>query len=77
MPAERILFTGDAAASVGNPIIGVFNVDPAQAKDSFRRMSSLDFETAAFGHGPPIAAGAAEAFRKLTPSTRSPRGSSG
>jgi glyoxylase-like metal-dependent hydrolase (beta-lactamase superfamily II) len=64
LPAEHLLFTGDAAASLGQPIVGVFNVDPAQAKDSFRRLSALDFDAAAFGHGPPITEAAAQTFRR-------------
>jgi glyoxylase-like metal-dependent hydrolase (beta-lactamase superfamily II) len=54
VPARRLLFTGDAAASTGRPIVAVFNVDPARATESFRRLSELDAETACFGHGPPI-----------------------
>jgi glyoxylase-like metal-dependent hydrolase (beta-lactamase superfamily II) len=63
LPAARLLFTGDAAASLGHPIVGVFNIDPAAARDSFRRLAALDFDTAAFGHGPPITDATAEAFR--------------
>jgi glyoxylase-like metal-dependent hydrolase (beta-lactamase superfamily II) len=69
LPGERLLFTGDAAACIsGNPIVGVFNIDPAQAKDSFRRLTTLNFETAAFGHGPPITTAASTAFTRTAES---------
>jgi glyoxylase-like metal-dependent hydrolase (beta-lactamase superfamily II) len=59
VPALRLLFTGDTVASVdGRPILGPFNIDRAQAKDSFRRQASLDIDTACFGHGAPISGAA-------------------
>ncbi|HKO27032.1 MAG TPA: MBL fold metallo-hydrolase [Solirubrobacteraceae bacterium] len=52
---ERVLIAGDAIASHdGRPILGVFNVDPAAARDSFRRLARLDADLACFGHGDPI-----------------------
>ncbi len=63
--SRGLLFTGDAVASFGRPIVGVFNVDPNRARDSFKRLSQLDFEAACFGHGPPITSGAAEIMRKV------------
>lgn len=52
---ERVLVAGDAIAShEGRPILGVFNADPAAAKDSFRRLAGLNAEVACFGHGDPL-----------------------
>jgi glyoxylase-like metal-dependent hydrolase (beta-lactamase superfamily II) len=51
---ERVLVAGDAIASHdGRPILGVFNTDPAAAKDSFRRLARLNAEVACVGHGDP------------------------
>lgn len=62
---RRLLFTGDAAASVGTrPIVGVFNVDPERARESFRKMAALEPESVCFGHGPPLSDGAAGPMRK-------------
>jgi glyoxylase-like metal-dependent hydrolase (beta-lactamase superfamily II) len=52
---DRVLIAGDAiASSNGQPILGVFNADPAAARDSFRRLARLDADLACFGHGDPI-----------------------
>jgi glyoxylase-like metal-dependent hydrolase (beta-lactamase superfamily II) len=49
---ERVLVAGDAIAShEDRPILGVFNADPAAAKDSFRRLARLNADVACFGHG--------------------------
>ena len=65
LPARRVLFSGDAAASIdAKPIVGVFNVDPAETRRSFRRLAELDFEVACFGHGEPLDRGASLAFRR-------------
>ncbi len=66
IPSRRILLTGDAVASLdGRPIVGAFNVDPEQAKESFRRLSEIDFEIACFGHGRPLMGEASLAFRRV------------
>ena len=53
--SERVLIAGDAIASHSDqPILGVFNADPAAARDSFRRLARLDADLACFGHGDPI-----------------------
>lgn len=71
VPAQRILFAGDAVASMtGQPIVGVFNVDPEEAKASFRKLAGLDFEVACFGHGPPLDRQASLAFRRLAETLR-------
>jgi len=65
MPKSRVLFTGDAAASLsGQPVVGYFNIDPARASRSFASLAELDFEIACFGHGPPLLKGASLAFRR-------------
>ena len=65
MPKSRVLFTGDAAASVsGQSVVGYFNIDPTRARGSFARLADLDFEIACFGHGPPLLKDASLAFRR-------------
>lgn len=41
----------------------MFNLDRAQAIVSFRRLAGLAPDTACFGHGDPLAGGAAGALR--------------
>ncbi len=67
LPKRRLLFTGDAAVRdpEGRLMVGVFNVDREQTRQSFRRLAELDFEVACFGHGPPMDKEAALAFRRL------------
>jgi glyoxylase-like metal-dependent hydrolase (beta-lactamase superfamily II) len=56
LPRQRVLIAGDAIACRpdGQPVLGVFNADPARAAESFRRLAALDTELACFGHGEPI-----------------------
>lgn len=62
---RRVVFTGDAAAAIGDrPRMGFFNVDPARAASSFARLASLDAGTACFGHGPPLIGDAAPRMRE-------------
>lgn len=64
LPEHRVLFTGDTVAHFeGQVILGVFNVDPAQAAESLRAMSELDIEIACFGHGEPATKNAAAELR--------------
>jgi glyoxylase-like metal-dependent hydrolase (beta-lactamase superfamily II) len=66
---ERVLVAGDAIASHdGRPMLGVFNADPAAARDSFRRLARLDAELACFGHGEPVLG---QAGRRLAEVARS------
>jgi glyoxylase-like metal-dependent hydrolase (beta-lactamase superfamily II) len=60
-----VLFTGDAVArgQDGRVICGVFNVDRAQAAESFRRLAAFDVEVACFGHGEPLTRDAAAGLR--------------
>ncbi|MCH7488967.1 MAG: MBL fold metallo-hydrolase [Chloroflexi bacterium] len=66
LPAKRVLFTGDAAARLPDDrvIAGVFNVDPAQTRESFCKLAELDFDVACFGHGKPLDKDASRAFRR-------------
>ncbi|MBT2408536.1 MULTISPECIES: MBL fold metallo-hydrolase [unclassified Streptomyces] len=54
LPRHGVLFTGDCVAGVGQVMLGVFNVDRAQAQDSFRRLAALSPSVACFGHGDPL-----------------------
>jgi glyoxylase-like metal-dependent hydrolase (beta-lactamase superfamily II) len=66
VPSRGLLFTGDAAASLGSRVIvGVFNVDPDEARRSFLKLADLRPDAALFGHGPAIQLGAAAAFNAV------------
>jgi glyoxylase-like metal-dependent hydrolase (beta-lactamase superfamily II) len=56
LPRERVLFTGDtiARAPDGRVVLGVFNVDRAQARASAAKQAELDVAVACFGHGEPL-----------------------
>lgn len=57
LPAHGVLFTGDAVAASpfdGKVMLGVFNVDRAQAVNSFATLAALGANIACFGHGGPI-----------------------
>ena len=59
LPKHRVLFTGDTVAEQSGAVfLGVFNLDEELMLDSFRRLAALDTETACFGHGDPVVAGA-------------------
>jgi glyoxylase-like metal-dependent hydrolase (beta-lactamase superfamily II) len=65
LPGRRVLFCGDAVASFQDePIVGLFNLDAAQARRSFAKLAELDFEVACFGHGAPLDKDACLAFRR-------------
>ncbi len=67
LPKRRLLLCGDAVVCdpKGRLIVGVFNVDTEQARQSFRKLAELDFEVACFGHGAPLDKEASYAFRRL------------
>jgi glyoxylase-like metal-dependent hydrolase (beta-lactamase superfamily II) len=65
LPQHGVLFTGDTIANVGTVMLGTFNQDRAQTVASFQRLAGLDIETACFGHGEPIAAGAGTRIREV------------
>ena len=67
LPQHGVLFTGDAVAASpvdGSVMLGVFNVDRAQAVTSFRRLAALDTDVACFGHGVPVIGGAGATLRR-------------
>ena len=66
-----VLFAGDAAGNLlgrlGPPtsaLGGMFTEDIAAAKQSFRKLAELEFDTACFGHGGPVKGKAHAAFRR-------------
>ena len=65
IPSQRLLFTGDSVAAkrAGQVMLGPFNVDRDQAIKTFRTLSTLDVDTACFGHGDPVRANASAALR--------------
>ena len=65
IPSQRLLFTGDSVAATpsGQVILGPFNVDRAQAIETFRALAGLDADTACFGHGDPVRTNASAALR--------------
>lgn len=56
LPRSRVLIAGDTIARRpdGQAMLGVFNVDPAEAAASFARLAALDTEIVCAGHGDPI-----------------------
>lgn len=64
LPRHGVLFTGDTIANVGTVMLGTFNQDRTRTVASFRRLAVLDVETACFGHGEPIPAGAGDRLRE-------------
>ncbi|NYE39449.1 MBL fold metallo-hydrolase [Streptomyces fulvorobeus] len=63
LPRHEVLFTGDCVAAVDRVILGVMNIDPAQAVASFGRLAALAPSTACFGHGDPLTTDAAALLR--------------
>lgn len=71
-----VLFTGDAVAASpvdGTVMLGVFNLDRAQAVASFHRPATLDTDMACFGHGDPLIAGAGATLRRSADRYGAPR----
>lgn len=64
LPRHGVLFTGDTIANVGAVMLGTFNQDRDRTVASFRRLATLDVETACFGHGDPIASAAGVRLRE-------------
>ncbi|MCP3754297.1 MBL fold metallo-hydrolase [Streptomyces sp. TBY4] len=78
LPAHGVLFTGDCVAGVVQVMLGVFNVDRAQAVESMLRLAALAPSVACFGHGDPLTSdtaavllAAAEAAAKAETETES------
>ncbi|MEU0098346.1 MBL fold metallo-hydrolase [Streptomyces sp. NPDC006267] len=59
LPRHGVLFTGDCVAFTDRVILGVFNVDRAEARAAFRRLAALAPRTVCFGHGDPLTGNAA------------------
>ncbi|MEW2174507.1 MBL fold metallo-hydrolase [Streptomyces sp. NPDC007027] len=59
LPRHGVLFTGDTVASAQRVMLGVFNVDRAEAAATFRRLAALGPRTVCFGHGDPLTEDAA------------------
>ncbi|MFD4025943.1 MBL fold metallo-hydrolase [Streptomyces sp. NPDC058576] len=59
LPRHGVLFTGDTAAFADRVMLGVFNVDRAEAAGTFRRLAALAPRTVCFGHGDPLTENAA------------------
>lgn len=67
LPDERVLLTGDLAAShEGNVVLGPFNTDREEAKSSLRRLAALDVDAVGFGHGAPLTSDVARAMAAWT-----------
>lgn len=62
-----LLIVGDAANNESGlgPMEDVFNVDPRQHRESIKKLATLHFENAVFGHGTPILGGASAQFAAL------------
>ncbi len=58
-----VLFAGDAATNLGRLGVGPIYEDIDTGMASLRRLADLQFETAVFSHGRPLAPRAAERFR--------------
>ncbi|MFJ4707401.1 MBL fold metallo-hydrolase [Streptomyces anulatus] len=59
LPLHGVLFTGDTVASVERVMLGVFNVDRAEAAATLRRLAALAPRTVCVGHGDPLTENAA------------------
>lgn len=59
LPRHSVLFTGDTVARADRVMLGVFNVDRAEAAATFRRLAALAPRTVCFGHGDPLTENAA------------------
>jgi glyoxylase-like metal-dependent hydrolase (beta-lactamase superfamily II) len=62
-----VLFVGDAATNFGRLSWGPIYEDVAEGERSLHKLAALDFQVAAFSHGRPIHAHAAERFRRRWP----------
>src|SRR5207302_1553049 len=65
-----VLLAADAAASVFGLSLSPMYEDLDEGRRSLAKLASLDFEVACFGHGRPIAGGAAGRFRCQLPARR-------
>ncbi len=65
--ARSLLIVGDAASNEEGlgPMDDVYNVDPRQHRESIKKLATLHFDNAVFGHGRPITGGASAQFVAL------------
>ncbi len=65
--AHSLLIVGDAASNEGGlgPMDDQYNVDPKQHRESIKKLATLAFDNAIFGHGKPIVGGASVQFVAL------------
>lgn len=59
-----VLFTADACVNIRGLGLAAAQEDIDETLHTLRSLSSCDFDKACFGHGPPILAGADQAFRR-------------
>jgi glyoxylase-like metal-dependent hydrolase (beta-lactamase superfamily II) len=67
-PAGSLLILGDAMNNIGNKLAGPnpqYTADMALAHQSVKKLASIKFQRAAFGHGEPIENNASQAIAKL------------
>ncbi|MDQ1043246.1 glyoxylase-like metal-dependent hydrolase (beta-lactamase superfamily II) [Streptomyces sp. V4I2] len=67
LPRHGVLCTGDAVAASpvdGSVMLGVFNLDRAQAIASYHRPAALDADVVCFGHGDPVLGRASVVLRE-------------
>jgi glyoxylase-like metal-dependent hydrolase (beta-lactamase superfamily II) len=74
VPAARILFTGDAIASLGGGrlIVGQFNIDPALALASLERLAGLEVDVVCLGHGNPLRSRASQTLQAFLDGIKNP-----
>ncbi|HII41375.1 MAG TPA: MBL fold metallo-hydrolase [Thermoplasmata archaeon] len=65
--SRSLLIAGDAANNEKalSTMDDVYNVDPRQHRESIRKLATLHFDNAVFGHGKPITGGASAQFVAL------------
>ena len=63
-PRRRLLFAADACANAPTFGYALCYEDLDEGKRSLRKLATLDFDAAVFGHGGPIKSGAAQRFRQ-------------
>jgi glyoxylase-like metal-dependent hydrolase (beta-lactamase superfamily II) len=67
-PVGALLVVGDAMVNMQNTLTGShpqYTADMVQANQSVKKLATLKFDKAVFGHGDPIEQGAAAAIAKL------------
>lgn len=68
LPEAKVLFLGDAVNHRLNRLSlppKLFTTNPAQARESLKKLLQLDFEILCFGHGDPVTQDAGEKLKNL------------